>query len=182
MAARAARAQRASKKHSVADTPGHRSSLMNVGRRVDYAVRAVSYLAAQPVDRLVSRTEIQEHQGIPPHFLSKILRSLVSAGFLASVPGARGGFRLGRPADHITVRDVYESVEGPLCLIECVDHREGFCCFAGVCTQIDIWRGAQQLLGGYLEKITIGEIADRHGLVSRLRVKSGPVEAEPGSI
>ena len=42
-----------------------RSSLMNVGRRVDYALRALSYLAAQPADRVVTRTEIQEQQAVP---------------------------------------------------------------------------------------------------------------------
>lgn len=150
-----------------------RSSIMNVGRRVDYALRALCYLAAQPAERVVPRSEIQQHQQIPPHFLSKILRALVGAGFLGSVPGARGGFRLGRPAREISVRAVYESVEGRLCLIECVDRRERFCCFAPVCTQIDIWAGAQQLLGAYLEKISISDVADRNGLVPRLRQNSG---------
>jgi Rrf2 family protein len=145
---------------------------MNVGRRVDYASRALCYLAAQGPERVVPRAEIQARQNIPPHFLSKILRSLVGAGFLESVSGARGGFRLGRPAASISVRAVYESIEGPLSLIDCVEHGERFCCFAGVCTQIDIWIGAQQMLGGYLEKISIGDIADRYGMVPRLHQKS----------
>jgi len=146
---------------------------MNVGRRVDYAIRALCYLAAQPPQRVVPRAEIQERQNIPPHFLSKILRALVGAGLLASVPGAHGGFRLGRPASAISVREVYESVEGPLSLIDCVDRREAFCCFAPVCTQIHIWSGAQQLLAEYLERISIGAIADRSGLVPRLH-EAGP--------
>jgi len=145
---------------------------MNVGRRVDYAVRALCYLAAQPAGRIVPRSEIQKRQHIPPHFLSKILRALVNGGLLESVAGARGGFRLERPARDISVRAVYESIEGRLALIECVERREAFCCFAGVCTQIDIWSGAQQVLGAYLETISIGDIADGHGLVARLRQQS----------
>jgi Rrf2 family transcriptional regulator, cysteine metabolism repressor len=150
----------------------HRSSIMNVGRRVDYAVRALCYLAAQPPERVVPRSEIQERQSIPPHFLSKILRAMVGAGFLQSVPGARGGFHLGRPARDISLRAVYESVEGRLSLIECVEHRDGFCRFAPVCTQIDIWGEAQKQLGTYLDGISIGDIADRRGLVPRLRERS----------
>lgn len=156
--------QRSPSRHNVP-----RSSIMNVGRRVDYAIRALCYLAAQPPERIVRRAEIQERQSIPPHFLSKILRSLVGAGFLASVPGARGGFRLGRPPHGISVRAVYESIEGNLSLVDCVDHRESFCSFAPVCTQIEIWTGAQKVLAEYLEDISIGDIADRHGLVLRLR-------------
>ena len=150
----------------------HRSSIMNVGRRVDYAIRALCYLAAQPTGQQVSRSHIQQQQNIPPHFLSKILRGLVNAGILESIPGAHGGFRLGRPAQQISIRVVYESIEGPLSLIDCVDHGEGFCCFAGVCTQIDVWSGAQQVLGAYLDNISIGDIADRRGLMPRLRERS----------
>jgi Rrf2 family protein len=151
---------------------------MNVGRRVDYAIRALAYLAAQPAGRIVPRSEIRDHQGIPSHFLSKILRSLVNAKLLISVPGARGGFRLERPAARISIREVYESVEGPLSLIECIDHGAEFCCYAPVCSQIDIWSGAQQMLGAYLEKISIGDIADAGGLVARLRQRT-PQKQEP---
>jgi Rrf2 family protein len=145
---------------------------MNIGRRADYALRAICYIAAQSPDRLVSRAEIQQHQRIPPHFLSKILRSLVSAGLLRSVPGVRGGFCLEREAHQISVRAVYESVEGPLCLVECLDQRQGFCQFAPVCNQIDIWTGAQHVLGAYLDTISIDHIADRDGLVSRLKKRT----------
>jgi Rrf2 family protein len=141
---------------------------MNIGRRADYALRAICYIAAQSPERQVSRSEIQQRQGIPPHFLSKILRSLVSAGLLRSVPGVRGGFSLGRDAHQISVRAVYESVEGPLCLVECLDRRQGFCQFAPVCTQRDIWIGAQHVLAAYLDTISIDHIAEQYGLVNRL--------------
>lgn len=154
---------------------GHRSSIMNVGRRVDYAVRALCYLAAQPPGRFVSRREIETRQRIPAHFLAKILRRLVDTGLLVSVPGTRGGFRLAREPERITLREVYESMEGPLNLIDCIQEEEEACCFAPVCTQIQVWRGAQQLLWRYLEDITIHSIADREGLVMRLNEKVPPI-------
>ncbi len=145
-----------------------RSSLMNVGRRIDYGVRALCYLAAQPSGRVVPRAEIQQRQRIPPHFLSKILRKLVAHGLLTSTPGARGGFRLRQPEKRISLREVYESIEGPLCLMECIEDEDAFCCFAPVCTQITVWRGAQEALGRYLEEVSISDIADQRGLVPRL--------------
>lgn len=141
---------------------------MNIGRRVDYAVRALSYLAAQPRDRVVPRAEIQHEQDIPPHFLSKILRVLVTAGLLESVAGARGGFRLAARANAISLRDVYERVERPLVLIDCVERGRAFCRFAPVCPQVDIWAGAQQMLAEYLARVSISDIADRRGLVTRI--------------
>jgi hypothetical protein len=59
-----------------------RSSLMNIGKRVDYALRALSYLAAQAPGYTVSRREIQTKQDIPAHFLSKIMKRLESGGFV----------------------------------------------------------------------------------------------------
>jgi Rrf2 family protein len=153
-----------------------RSSLMNVGRRVDYALRAMCYLAAQPAGRVVTCAEIQARQGVPPSFLSKILRKLVGARLLESVPGARGGFRLGRKAMEISIRDVYECIEGHLSLIDCVEHREGFCCYASVCTQIDVWGRAQQLLAEFLGGVSIQQIADERGLRHRLTPDASGVE------
>ena len=150
---------------------------MNIGRRVDYAVRALAYLAGQPANRVVPRAEIGTRQGIPQHFLSKILRSLVAAGFLESIPGTRGGFRLRRPAAEMTVRQVYECFEGRLCLIDCVLGLDGSCCFAPVCTQIDVWRGAQQRLLEYLDGISLAAIADKQGLAPRLARTEGSAHA-----
>ena len=147
---------------------GERSSLMHVGRRVDYAVRALAYLAGQEPGRVVGRAEIERRQGIPRYFLSKILRALVAAGMLESVPGARGGFHLRGSASDISIRRVYEALEGHLCLIDCVRDSGASCCFSSVCTQIEVWRGAQRLLLDYLDGISIAAIADGTGLRPRL--------------
>lgn len=146
-----------------------RSSLMQVSRRVDYALRALAYLAAQPDGRVVGRAEIEERQHIPPSFLAKILRRLVAAEVLESVPGVRGGFRLCVPAAAVSVRRVYEAVEGDLALIDCL--RGDVCQFDPVCSQIDVWRGAQRRLAAYLDGISIADLADSQGLAARLAAR-----------
>ena len=145
-----------------------RSSLMNVGRRVDYAVRALSYLAGQPPGKIVSRATIEENQDIPPYYVSKIMKDLVAGGLVRSHVGSKGGFSLARTPDKITIKEVYEAVERPLVLMECLERGAGFCSYCSVCTQISIWEKAQTLLAKYLAAISIGDIADRHGLRGRL--------------
>ena len=102
-------------------TRSERSSLMNVGRRVDYAVRALSYLAGQPDGRVVSRTDIEKSQDIPSFYLSKIMKDLVAGGLVRSHIGSKGGFTLAKAASAISIKDVYETVERPLVLMECLD-------------------------------------------------------------
>jgi Rrf2 family protein len=145
-----------------------RSSLMNVGRRVDYAIRALSYLAAQPSDSVVGSKEITQKQDIPSHYLSKIMKDLVAAGLVCSHVGCRGGFSLARPAYAISLKEVYEAVEKPLVLMECLEKGDPSCPYDSVCTQIPIWERAQSILADYLAAISIGSIADGGGLKGRL--------------
>jgi Rrf2 family iron-sulfur cluster assembly transcriptional regulator len=150
---------------------GHRaerSSLMNVGRRVDYAVRALSYLAGQPQGKIVSRVDIEEKQGIPSYYLSKIMKDLVAGGLVQSHIGSKGGFSLARPPQAITLKEVYETVERPLALIECLDKGEQYCSYCGVCTQRSVWHNVQNLVADYLGKVSIRDIADPLGLEGRL--------------
>src|SRR3990172_3585358 len=145
-----------------------RSSLMNVGRRVDYAVRALSFLAGQPKGRVISRAEIQKSQDIPSFYLSKIMKDLVAGGLVHSHVGSKGGFTLSRAASAISIKDVYESVERPLVLMECLDRGQDYCTYGAVCLQKSIWEEAQGVLANYLSAISIADIADRYGLKGRL--------------
>jgi len=145
-----------------------RSSLMNAGRRVDYAVRALSYLAGQPAGKVISRPEFEKKQDIPSHYLSKIMKDLVAGGLVHSHIGSRGGFSLARPAETISIKEVYETVERPIVLMECIVKRAEYCPYCSVCTQISVWDRAQSLLANYLASVTISDIADQTGLRERL--------------
>ena len=145
-----------------------RSSLMNVGRRVDYAVRALSYLAGQPSNRVVSRADIEKSQDIPPFYLSKIMKDLVSGGLVHSHVGSKGGFTLAKSAAAISIKEVYETVERPLVLMECLEQGHNYCSYCSVCSQKSIWQEAQNILANFLNGISIENIADRQGLKTRL--------------
>ena len=141
---------------------------MNVGRRVDYAVRALSYLAGQPTGTIISRANIEKSQDVPSFYLSKIMKDLVGGGLVESHIGSKGGFTLAKPASTITIKDVYETVERPLVLMECLEEGANYCSYCSVCSQKSIWEEAQQVLAKFLTGITIAQIADRQGLKNRL--------------
>jgi Rrf2 family protein len=141
---------------------------MNVGRRVDYAVRALSFLAGQPPEKIVSRADIEKSQDIPSFYLSKIMKDLVAGGLVRSHIGSKGGFTLAKLATSISIKDVYETVERPLVLMDCLERGTDYCSYCSVCTQRSIWEQAQMVLAEFLEKISINDIADRHGLKGRL--------------
>lgn len=141
---------------------------MNVGRRVDYAVRALSFLAGQPAGKIVSRADIEKSQDIPSFYLSKIMKDLVAGGLVHSHVGSKGGFTLAKSARAINIKEVYESVERPLVLMECLEQGLNYCSFCAVCSQKTIWEEAQGVLASFLAGVSISEVADRQGLKRRL--------------
>jgi Rrf2 family transcriptional regulator, iron-sulfur cluster assembly transcription factor len=145
-----------------------RSSLMNVGRRVDYAVRALSYLAGQTEGRVISRADIEKSQDIPSFYLSKIMKDLVAGGLVQSHIGSKGGFTLAKSAAAITIKDVYETVERPLVLMECLEEGANYCSYCSVCSQKSIWEEARVVLANFLSGVSVADIADRQGLKERL--------------
>src|SRR5438270_707071 len=81
-------------------------------RACSYALRAVAFLAAQKQSRPIASHDIAQACGAPVLFLLKVLGPLVSAGFLYSLKGPHGGYRLAHPASTISVLEIIEAVDG----------------------------------------------------------------------
>jgi Rrf2 family protein len=86
---------------------------VQVNAKVDYALRALSELATAHPDPMKAEA-IARAQSIPPKFLENILLELRHAGIVLSQRGADGGYRLGRPAEEISLAEVIRVVDGPL--------------------------------------------------------------------
>lgn len=120
-------------------------SLMQVSRRVDYALRAAIYLARQEPGRAATVSEISTSEGIPKKFLEKILQDLIHAGLVASRRGAHGGYALTRAASDVSFKQVMEAVEGPIALNVCVGDRS-LCSVSPTCGMQHVWAEGQRRL------------------------------------
>ena len=85
---------------------------MRLSARVDYALRAMSELAAADAPRTVDQLSAAQH--IPNKYLESILGELRRDGLLRSQRGPEGGYRLARPADAISIADVIRALDGEL--------------------------------------------------------------------
>ena len=83
-----------------------------------YALRT---LAVLPEDGKYSLAkQLATMLDLPGPYLAKILQLLAQEGILQSVRGPRGGFRLARPAEAITVGEVVKALEGTDAMAGCV--------------------------------------------------------------
>jgi Rrf2 family protein len=113
------------------------------------ALHSLVFMAQQP-DRSISVREIIEKLPVSSTHLAKVLQRLARQGLLESLRGPHGGFRLARPADQMTLLEIYEAVDGPLRPGGCVfDHPAcpaGDCLFGGVLASAT--RQVRERLGG----------------------------------
>jgi Rrf2 family protein len=68
----------------------------------------------------VQLNELAENEKIPVKFLEQIVLALKEGGFLESVRGKYGGYRLARPAKDIFIGQIVRYLDGPLAPIGCV--------------------------------------------------------------
>ena len=131
-----------------------------LGRKGDYAVRAVLELSRRwGTGRRKSR-EIAEVMSIPRKYLPQILAALVRAELLSASAGPDGGYELTRPPRDISLLDVIEAAEPAAELTECV-LRGGPCQYNGVCAVHEHWLVAQLALSDRLAATTFAELAQR---------------------
>jgi Rrf2 family protein len=91
-----------------------------LSRSAEYAVRALSLLAIHGEETSLQSREIADRLGLPPQFLTKILRRLTTTGLVASQRGRSGGFRLGREPGAISLLDVVTPFEEPHTRVACL--------------------------------------------------------------
>ncbi|MCL2588383.1 MAG: Rrf2 family transcriptional regulator [Oscillospiraceae bacterium] len=101
---------------------------MQVQISTDYAIRILQYLHKHK-EELPTAMTISQAIGITYPFFIKIANQLKQKGLLSAVQGRNGGYRLARPADQISVYDVFHSIEGDLRINRCL--QEGQHCSRG---------------------------------------------------
>jgi Rrf2 family protein len=95
------------------------STLLRISEATSLALHSVVFMAGNP-DRSFPTAEIALALHSSESHLSKVLQRLANLGLVRSSRGPGGGFTLSRPADQITLLEVYEAVEGPLTPSDCL--------------------------------------------------------------
>ncbi|WP_206325234.1 MULTISPECIES: Rrf2 family transcriptional regulator [unclassified Streptomyces] len=95
---------------------------MNEG--VEWALHSCLNLAWIGPERAVTAARLAAYHELPAAYLNKQLQALVRAGLLTSVSGPKGGFRLARGLDRITLMDVVTALEGPEEAFRCTEIRQ----------------------------------------------------------
>ena len=96
---------------------------MRLSEGVEWGLHAATLLALLPPGVAMPASKLAEYHGIPEPYLAQHLQALSRAGVVESVSGPRGGYRLARDADSITVLDVVEAIDGGEAAFRCTEIR-----------------------------------------------------------
>ncbi len=128
---------------------------VHIPAKVDYGMRALLELACS--DGPATGDSLARAQGLPAKFLAAILNDLRRAGLVSSQRGLEGGYRLGRPADQITVADVMRALDGPLAEVRGL--RPEMTSYEGAAAHLqDVWIATRASLRAVLEQVTLEDI------------------------
>jgi len=149
---------------------------MLFSKPVEYSLRALSYLATLQNGTVAMAREVAEATDIPPFFLAKILQDLARQGLLVSLKGPTGGFRLGGPADKLTLLQIVEAVQKEPVGGRCPAGHSP-CTRGTECGFYESWQPVQDRVVEYLKGTTLAQAARA---LDRKRQKGLKARKRPG--
>ncbi len=125
-----------------------------------YALRVMVDLAEHDLEGFVPLKEIAARQEISEKYLESILKSLVKNGLLRGLRGKGGGYKLTRPPENYTVREILALTEDSLAPVACLEDGAAKCPREAGCRTVGLWRGLYGVINGYLDSVTLAELTN----------------------
>ncbi|KAA0968743.1 Rrf2 family transcriptional regulator [Pseudomonas sp. ANT_H12B] len=146
-------------------------SLYSAG--VEYGIHCLIFLVGNRGDtREASVRDLAELQGVPLDYLAKIFTRLAKAKLVVATEGVRGGFKLARPADEISILDIVNAIDGQKLIFDCREIRGRCALFegsapdwalSGPCSVHAVMMTAQNRMEEALAQQTILDLARKVG-------------------
>lgn len=133
--------------------------MIRMSKLTDYGIVLMSYMAAHP-DRVHTAPEVADGAQLPLPTVSKLLRILAKDGILVSHRGVKGGYRLSREPQQLSVARIIGALEGPIGLTDCAS-APGDCSHEPCCPIRRPWQKINQVILHALEQIPLSDMALR---------------------
>lgn len=126
----------------------------------NFAIRVLMY-AGMRGHRPSAVPEMARVYGVSFDHLKKAAAELCRLGYLETVRGRAGGYRLAMPAEAIGIGDVIRQTEGGMVLVECFDPDANTCPIAEVCRLRRVLAEALAAFLAVLDRYTLADLIAR---------------------
>lgn len=131
--------------------------MLRLSKLADYSTVIMVYMAQNP-EVLCNTKELAIKTHLQRPTVSKLLKLLSNSGLLTSVRGTKGGYRLAKPADKISVTEIIDAVEGHRGLTEC-SYLKGECFLETVCHIKHNWNLINHAVATALSTISLAHLS-----------------------
>ena len=102
---------------------------------------------------------VSDAENISIRYLEQIIIPLKINRLVKSIRGAGGGYILARHPSQIKLSNILDSLEGTMCLVECVEDGD-YCKRIDECATHEVWKEASLMLKDYFESLTLQDLAE----------------------
>lgn len=131
---------------------------MKISTKGRYALRLMLDIALNDAKTPVRIKDIAERQQISDKYLEQIVSSLNKAGFVKSLRGPQGGYRLTKKPEEYTVGMILHLIEGSLAPVACLDDDINNCTRADRCPTLILWEKLYDAISEVVDNITLADL------------------------
>lgn len=131
---------------------------MKISTKGRYALRLMLDIALNDAKTPVRIKDIAERQQISDKYLEQIVSSLNKAGFVKSLRGPQGGYRLTKKPEEYTVGMILRLIEGSLAPVACLDDDINNCTRADRCPTLILWEKLYDAISDVVDNITLADL------------------------
>ena len=134
---------------------------MKISTKGRYAVRVMLDLALNNTGECIKVKDIAGRQGISEKYLEQIIAVLNKAGYVKSVRGAQGGYRMARDPGEYTVGMILRLTEGTMAPVACLEEGAPECERCDTCETLEVWKELYEAVNNVIDNVTIADLAER---------------------
>lgn len=133
---------------------------MKISTKGRYALRLMLDLALNNSGEPVRIKDIAARQEISDKYLEQIISTLNKAGYVKSIRGPQGGYRLAQDPAKYTVGMILRLTEGSLAPVACLDNEVNDCARQSSCVTLRLWKMLDDAISGVVDKVTLADLAE----------------------
>ncbi len=131
-----------------------------ITKKTQYAVAAMLELAKLIDSASSSIASIAKSQGIEHNYMGMILLELKKKNLVSSIRGVKGGYKLARSIESISISEIMEAVGERVRVTRCKDEKDSCTGSEERCSAHKMWRGLEVRIESYLSSITLKDILE----------------------
>ena len=133
---------------------------MKISTKGRYALRLMLDLALNDNGQYIKIKEIAARQMLSDKYLEQIITMLSRAGYVKSVRGAQGGYRLTRRPEQYTVGMILRLTEGSLAPVACLEDVHNECARADCCATLELYKRLDDPIKSVIDHMTLEDLAE----------------------